>query len=104
MNFPRAGGDNSRYYTVLELEKNASEEDIKRSYKKLALKYHPDKNPGQEEKFKEISTAYAVLSDPQKKEVYDSYGEEGLTLFENGVFGEDGELMRLLPLLQSPGK
>jgi len=64
-------------YEILGLDKNASENDIKKAYKKLALKYHPDRNPGNkeaEEKFKEISGAYAVLSDPQKKQQYDMYG------------------------------
>ena len=54
---------------------------MKRTYKKLALEYHPDKNPGcvdTEEKFKKIGKAYEVLSDPQKKQVYDQFGEEGL--------------------------
>lgn len=103
MQFPKAGkGNSKRYYDLLEVEKGVSEEDLKRSYKKLALKYHPDKNPGQEEKFKEISTAYAVLIDPKKREIYDTYGEEGLSLFDNGVFGEDGEFMKVLPFLQNP--
>jgi len=103
MQFPKPGGGNSkRYYEVLEIDPKASEEDIKKAYKKLALKYHPDKNPGQEEKFKEISTAYSVLSDPGKKDIYDTYGEEGLSLYENGVFGEEGEFMKILPFLQNP--
>ncbi|HOP40314.1 MAG TPA: DnaJ C-terminal domain-containing protein [Geobacteraceae bacterium] len=68
------------YYQVLGLGKNASAEDIKKAYRKMALKYHPDKNPGDkaaEEKFKEISEAYAVLSDPQKKSQYDQFGSSG---------------------------
>jgi curved DNA-binding protein len=68
------------YYKVLGLTKNASAEDIKKAYRKLALKFHPDKNPGNneaEEKFKEISEAYAVLSDPQKKAQYDQFGSTG---------------------------
>ncbi|CAG0882548.1 unnamed protein product [Darwinula stevensoni] len=68
------------YYKILGIAKNASEDEIKKSYRKLALKYHPDKNkaPGAEERFKEIAEAYEVLSDKKKREVYDQYGEEGL--------------------------
>jgi len=91
-----------RYYTVLEVEQTASEEDIKKSYKKLALKYHPDKNPGSEEKFKEISTAYNVLLDPSKREMYDLYGDEGLAFYDSGIFGEEGEFAKFIPLLQNP--
>ena len=68
------------YYDVLGLDKNASSQDIKKAYRKLALKYHPDKNEGDkasEEKFKEISEAYAVLSDKEKKQQYDTYGSTG---------------------------
>lgn len=68
----------TKLYEILGLEKNASENDIKKAYRKLAMKYHPDKNPGSEEKFKEISFAYEVLSDAEKRELYDKYGEEGL--------------------------
>jgi curved DNA-binding protein len=66
------------YYKVLDVEKSASDEAIKKSYRKLALKYHPDRNKGDkaaEEKFKEISEAYAVLSDKDKKRQYDQYGD-----------------------------
>ena len=70
------------YYTVLELVKPSNENEIRKAYKKLALKWHPDKNPDNikvaEEKFKEIGEAYAVLSDAEKKAVYDKYGHEGL--------------------------
>lgn len=68
------------YYATLGLSKKASEEDIKKAYRKMALKYHPDKNKstGAEEKFKEIAEAYEVLSDPQKRKVYDQYGGDGL--------------------------
>ncbi|CAG2187318.1 DnaJ protein homolog 1,DnaJ homolog subfamily B member 13,DnaJ homolog subfamily B member 1,DnaJ homolog subfamily B member 5,DnaJ homolog subfamily B member 4 [Mytilus edulis] len=68
------------YYKILGLAKTATEDEIKKGYRKMALKYHPDKNksPGAEEKFKEIAEAYDVLSDKDKKEVYDKYGEDGL--------------------------
>src|SRR6266581_5069932 len=68
------------YYQVLGLKKNATAAEIKRAYRKLAVKYHPDKNPGNkdaEEKFKEINEAYAVLSDPQKRSQYDQFGSTG---------------------------
>ncbi|CAN0896750.1 DnaJ homolog subfamily B member 13 [Linum grandiflorum] len=70
------------YYKVLQVDRNASDDDLKKAYRKLAMKWHPDKNPNNkkdaEAKFKQISEAYEVLSDPQKKAVYDQYGEEGL--------------------------
>ncbi len=68
------------YYKILGLARGASEEDIKKAYKKMALRYHPDKNKAAnaEEKFKEIAEAYEVLSDPKKRQVFDQYGEEGL--------------------------
>jgi len=68
------------YYKILGVEKSASAEEIKKAYRKMALKYHPDKNKtrGAEEKFKEIAEAYDVLSDPDKRKMFDQFGEEGL--------------------------
>lgn len=68
------------YYDILQLSKGATDDQIKRAYRKLALKYHPDKNPGEEanKKFAEINNAYEVLSDKEKRQIYDRYGEEGL--------------------------
>lgn len=74
---PRGPVDNEKFYKILGLEKDADENAIKKAYKKKALKEHPDRG-GSEEKFKEISRAYEVLSDPDTKKVYDEYGEEGL--------------------------
>jgi curved DNA-binding protein len=68
------------YYKILGVDKNASKEDIKKSYRKLAMKYHPDHTKGNksdEEKFKKISEAYAVLSDPEKRKQYDTFGAAG---------------------------
>ncbi|KFK27831.1 hypothetical protein AALP_AA8G435600 [Arabis alpina] len=71
------------YYNILKVNRNATEDDLKKSYRRLAMKWHPDKNPNTkteaEAKFKQISEAYEVLSDPQKRAVYDQYGEEGLS-------------------------
>lgn len=69
------------YYEILGVNRNANENEIKASYRKLAMKYHPDKNPDNkdaEDKFKEASEAYEVLRDPQKRGIYDQYGHQGL--------------------------
>jgi DnaJ family protein A protein 2 len=71
----------TKYYDCLGLSKSATVDEIKKAYRKLAMKYHPDKNannPQAHEKFQEISNAYEVLSDPEKRQIYDQYGEEGL--------------------------
>ena len=69
------------YYEVLDVAKNATDEEIKKAYRKKAIQYHPDKNPGDkeaEEKFKEAAEAYEVLSNPDKRSRYDQFGHEGL--------------------------
>ena len=76
-----SGGDNYKLYKVLGVDKNATQDDIKRAYKKLAIEYHPDKNKdadkaAAEEKFKEISAAYHVLGDENKRRTYDDSGRE----------------------------
>lgn len=76
---PRKNPNNSKYYELLNIQKNASESEITKSYRKQALKYHPDREGGDEEKFKEINKAYEVLLDKEKREIYDKYGEEGLS-------------------------
>lgn len=78
------------FYKILGVSKGSSDDDIKKAYRKMALKYHPDKNkdPGAEAKFKEVAEAYEVLSDSKKREIYDKYGEEGLKGGAGG--GPDG--------------
>jgi DnaJ family protein A protein 2 len=79
----------TRLYDVLEIQPGASEQEIKKAYRKLAMRYHPDKNahsPEAADKFKEVGHAYEILSDPQKRQIYDQYGEEGL----NGDGGMGG--------------
>jgi molecular chaperone DnaJ len=69
------------YYEVLGVQKNASEEELKKAFRALAMKYHPDRNPGDDaaaEKFKEAAEAFEVLSDPEKRQIYDVHGPEGL--------------------------
>ncbi|CAH8851559.1 unnamed protein product [Trichobilharzia szidati] len=73
-------------YAVLEVEKNATAEEIKRSYRRLALKYHPDKNPNDptaSEKFKEINRAHSILANEQKRRLYDRYGALGIYVAEH---------------------
>lgn len=86
-----AAADTEKFYKVLGVEKTATSDDIKKAFRKLALQYHPDKNPSPEaaDKFKEISAAYEVLSDPAKRETYDQYGEDGLQA--SGFHGSNAE-------------
>ena len=78
------------YYELLGVSRDASKDDLKKEYRKLAMKYHPDRNPGDEEaerRFKELSQAYEVLKDDQKRAAYDRYGHQA---FENGMGGGGG--------------
>lgn len=79
------------YYEILGVSKNATKDEIKKAYRKQALKFHPDKNPGDksaEEKFKEAAEAYEVLSNEEKKARYDRYGHSGLGNSGNGFSGQ----------------
>jgi hypothetical protein len=87
---PQGATDPDDYYNILGLSRSASQKDIKSSYRKLALKHHPDKVPDDEKEdaekiFVRVSEAYAILSDEEKRKVYDKHGKEGLKLMEQGI-------------------
>jgi molecular chaperone DnaJ len=91
------------YYEVLGISRTASEQEIKSAYRKLALRHHPDRNPGNrdaEEKFKEAAEAYAVLADPQKRSMYDRFGHAGVSAgagagagFDPTIFADFGDVL-----------
>jgi len=81
------------YYKVLDVPKNAAEADIKKAYRRLAMKFHPDRNPGDkdaEDKFKEAKEACEVLTDPQKRAAYDQHGHAGVEAVARGAAGGRG--------------
>ena len=85
----------SDFYQILGIERNATQDDIKRAYRKLAVKFHPDKNPGDseaEKHFKKVSEAYGVLGDESKRRMYDQYGESAFSAggAPGGGFGSAG--------------
>src|SRR6185312_8890517 len=78
------------YYKILGVDKNASEDDVKKAFRKLAHAYHPDKKGGDEAKFKEVNEAYSVLSDKQKRQQYDAFGSAGPNMGGAGAGGFQG--------------
>ena len=85
--------DKRDYYEVLDVSRTATDQELKSSYRRLAMRYHPDKNPGDasaEEKFKEAAEAYAVLSDAEQRRRYDRFGHSGVSSGAGGSWGAPG--------------
>ena len=94
------------YYEILGLQRDASDEDIKKTYRKLAMQYHPDRNPGDhsaEEKFKEVAEAYEILRDNEKRRIYDRYGHDGLRGGLGSARGFEVDLAEALRTFMSEG-
>ena len=93
------------YYEILGVVKNAAPDEIKKAYRKCALEHHPDRNPDDkkaEDKFKEATEAYQVLADPEKRQIYDQVGHEGLGATGSGFSGFSGAARTANPGLRRP--
>jgi DnaJ family protein A protein 2 len=93
--------DTTKYYDIIGVKKDATTDEIKKAFRRLALKAHPDKG-GDPEKFKDISVAYEVLSDPEKRKLYDNYGEEGVR--DGGGSGGMGDIFDLFGMRGGGGQ